>query len=218
MTALLRYAILKSMRENLLIAVLISPAVLLASPLLVTAGLDLVEGRATYPFAIVTISPAASSELLIAIAVAVSSLAAGAGSFWIFRPEAANRSIGFFLLAARPRAIALTATIYGACAGIASYLLALACVVVLTSHLHSHGWMFFSFVVVNSLFASALGTALVGISPEVTMLVPGYAGSMAVSFLLLNTKGPMVILVLTVAGALLLITAASMLVRRRCAV
>jgi hypothetical protein len=218
MMALLRYAFLKSAREKFLVALLISPAVMLLAPLLGVAALALLQGHGTWPLSIdPRWPPFATSRLMASVGVMLSAISAGAGGFWIFRRERANHSLGSFALAIQTRAIALAATIYGSFAGIVSFLLVVACATALTSCVPPNVWITFAMSIASSLFASALGTALVALSSEASMLMPLYAGSVLVSLLLLNAKNHLFFVAMAAAGAVLLTAGASILMRRRCA-
>jgi hypothetical protein len=215
MIALLHYALLKSAREKFLAALLAGPAVMIVAPFLgaLVGALLGAPGTALRP------SDFGRTEwagMMAAAGVMISSLSAGAGGFWIFRREMANRSLGLFVLAARPRAIALAATIYGAAAGMAAFLIIVACTAVLTRHLPPDGMVFLA-AFVCTLAASALGAVLITVSPEKGMLVPLYAGSIAMSVLVTRSKGNTYLLAVLAAGLLLAATAA-MLMRRRCAI
>lgn len=217
MIALLRYAILKSAREKFLFALLLAPSVILLSPLLAISAVSLAKGQAAYPMSFdARISPAAAARMGGEIAMAMASLAAGAGGFWIFRREMANRSVSFFLLAARPQAVAFAATIYGFLAGMTASLIVMSGLAALTLHWPASGRAFL-IAMVSSLATSAMGTLLVTISSEESMLLPVFGGSCVIAVSLMSAKTPAA-LPAAVVAILLFAVSSSLLLRWRCPV
>ena len=121
MIAILRYAFLKNKRDGSLAAFLLGPIIMLSAPLLGVAAF--LKGGPVYPLSLDPQWSAARTAANMAPAAmcAVAFFAALAG-FWGFRSEIANRSIGSFVLAARPATIQTASALFGAAAGFAGYL------------------------------------------------------------------------------------------------
>lgn len=218
MIALLRYSILKSRRENFLFALLFSPAIMILAPLLGTVAYWMTRGVITWPLSADPTLPASNTARVMGIGGSfLSTIAAGVGGFWIFRQEMFNRTLGFFILAVRPRSIAVAATIYGATAGVASYLVIVASGAALTAHLPQQPARQLLLTIACCLAASALGITLLSFSSEISMLMPVYAGSIALAGLVSTSESP-VLAAAVAAGGGLLTTIASFMLRRRCAI
>lgn len=216
MNALLRYALVKSWRDHLLYGLLVSPTVITCAPLLGIAMFDAVRGHGAFPLRGSATSPAAAAALLGICNVVISAIVAAVGAFTIFRSEVANRSVGLFLLARHPRAVSMASTVYGFFAGVSSYVVARSVIALLTRSQPPDTRPELLIAVIAAVAGSALGSALVAISPEMIVLVPAYAGSVIVAAFLLRSPN-LVWIGGVLATAALLVTFTPILLRRRCA-
>ncbi|HUP61046.1 MAG TPA: hypothetical protein VNA69_11565 [Thermoanaerobaculia bacterium] len=215
MNALLRYAVVKSLRDHLLAGLLLAPLVLTVSPMLGVAAIGAVRGDSFYPFHIPAATPAATGSIFATVTAIVSAFVAGVGAFWIFRSEIASRAVNFFFLARHPRAVSGASTVYGFAAGMLAYGAARVSVAALTASPQPAAKELLT-VTATILIGSSLGSLLVAISAEPAILVPVYAGVMISSISLLESADLQRIAV-AVAFALALIQAAPIVLRRRCA-
>lgn len=216
MIALLRYAFLKSSRDEFLKRLIMAPLFLLMEPLIGTASYHIYQGTIHYPLELDrNVPPAATALALIHAALVLSSLAAAIGSFWIFRREVATRDIGLFLLASRSRTMAMAAAAYGALSGLAVFVASLILVGAATAHLVPNMAMHSLFATLSCMTAAVIGVSLVAISSDITMLVPVIAGAVALGVLLWQ---PRMWWSLPITVTIVILTAASAaLLRRRCA-
>lgn len=218
MIALLHYALLKSSRERFLYALIFSPAIMILAPLLGVTGYHAFRRETIFPVTFdLRQSALSTSREMTIVSVVLCSLAAAGGGFWIFRREAANRSLGFLALAVRPQAIAVAATIYGALAGAVSFLVMLLCTVALTTAVPLDVVPLFTAAVLACAVSSALGVTLMAWSSDTTMLFPVYGGALAVVVTILNGRNTL-IWAAAIAATLMLTLAASRLMRRQCAI
>lgn len=217
MKALLRYAIVKSSREHLLFGLLLTPLVMTSVPLLGVNLLFALRGQASFPLHGPQDSPAGTAAFLGVCAVVISAIVAAVGAFLIFRTEVANRTVGLFFLARYPRAVSLASTVYGLLAGVTSYLLARIGIAFLTRSQPPSDRPELLIAVIAAIAGSALGSALVAVSPERIVLVPAYAGAIFVADVLLQSTD-MRLFIIVPAIAVLLAAFAPILLRRRCAV
>lgn len=215
MSALLRYAILKSRRDGTLAALLLAPSVMIGAPTLIGILIQIVRGEATYPIAIRAgqlDGPAVFGPALVVIAATI----AGVAGFWSFRGEAASRSAGFFFLARRPAEVSVAAAVFGTAAAICSYGIGLLTIAAFCAALPPRVGSQFVALLVASCVAAALGAAAVAISSEVTMLVPVYIAAVAVAVVFVRSFDPRSLGVAAVVVALLMILT-PLLWRYRCA-
>lgn len=217
MNALLRYAIVKSSREHLLFGLLLTPAVMIAAPMLGIGVLHALRGEPVYPFRGGNESPESTAAVLGAGAVLLSAIVSAVGAFSIFRSEVANRTAGLFFLARNPRAVSAASTIYGLLASVVSYLAARSVIVLLTGSQPPAERPELLIAVIAAMAGSALGSALVAISPETGVLVPGYVGAIFVAGRLLESPGRAAF-ALVLATAFVVMALTPILLRRRCAV
>lgn len=217
MIALLRYAVLRSSRESLLYALLFGPSAMLTSPILVTATYLFLTGHGIYPMSMTSLTPAANARLVGEIGRFLCSLSAGFAGFAIFRQEMANRSLGFFLLAVRPRAIILAATIYGVIAALAGLLLLVAGVAALTAAWPPYTPALLGTLICSAVVSGALGALIASISPDPTMLVATAVGSLAVTMVLERWPTPPTMVLFLATGGIL-IAVSSTILRRRCTI
>lgn len=215
MSALLRYAILKSWRDGTLPALLLAPSVMIGAPTLIGVLVQIVRGEATYPIAIRAgqlDGPAVFGPALVVVAATI----AGVAAFWSFRGEAASRTAGFFFLARRPADVSIAAAVFGTAAAICSYGIALLTVALFCAALPPGVGSQFAALLVASCVAAALGAAAVAVSSEVTMLVPVYIAAVAVAVIFVRSFEPLPLGLAAVVVAVLMILT-PFLWRYRCA-
>ena len=217
MSALLRYAFMRGMRENFLLPLLFFPAASSATPLLAIGVYNLIKGQGTWPLSLArNLSAANSVQILTQSALIAAATMAGTGAFWVFRSEMTGRSIGLFALARRAGVVAATSTLFGTVAGVVAYGLNVAVLALLTGATAGRGGALTASVLLLSIFGSALGTLLVAVSQDLSMLIPVYAITTLAGVRLVDH--PSVALSLTViAAAAVVILAAPFFWRRRCA-
>ena len=217
MNALLRYAIMKGVREHYLTVLLFTPSLMFVTPLLATAVFEVIRGRGRWPLGLYkTISPEAATNILAVPALLLSVVIAGTGAFWVFRMEIAARTIGFFYLARRSGVVAAAATIFGATVGMLSYVISTALIGFLTASIPSKIGQYVVAAAIASLFAAALGTLLVGVSADLSMLIPIYPATIAVTVMLVENPS-LALSLSTIGAAALVAVAGAFLWRRRCA-
>jgi hypothetical protein len=215
MSALLRYALMKSTREHLLAGLLLAPLVLAIAPMLGLAAINLFRGWPVYPFHLPDATPEKTFEIFGVVVLIVSALAAGVGAFWIFRSEIASRAVHFFFLAQHPRAVPAASATYGFIAGVIAYSIACTAITLLTGAASLNAARDLAIAVASIWIASALGSLFVAISSEAAILVVLYAGVLAASTALLQHANVLrVVIAVLVAAALL--PAAAIVLRRRC--
>lgn len=218
MRALLRYAILKTSREQLLPALLFSPAVVFVGPLLGVAGYNLVKGNPVYPMGLDTrLGVRGSAEMMLEVVLLLTSLIGGVAAFRMFRSEVSARTLGLFYLATPPRMVSLAMTVYGAVVGTGAYLIAVTIVSMATGTMPQHfGWTLI-IAAITSAFSSTLGSLTLAISDDFTMLVPVCAGGLAMSVALSKSHSAAT-LGAAIAGIAVLMTVSQIVWGRRCVV
>lgn len=221
MIALLRYAFLKSARENFLAAIFAGPVIMLVAPVLGIAVMLTVSGRGAYPLRLPGLSATSTSAGMTWAALMLATISAATGGFWIFRREVVTRDIGVFVLAKPPRMIALAATTYGASVAISAYLISVAFTGIMTGGLPPVIGTQVGLAILSCVATSALGAALVTLSTDTTMMIPLYAMTIWLTVLLVESdillESRMVFLLTTLVTTALLVEASAFLLRRRCA-
>jgi len=214
MIALLRYLYLKSARDSSLFAFLFVPALM---PVAALSGVTLKHGL-QYPFYMDALyTPVQNATLAATIAMGTSVLFASIASFWTLRAEITTRSIGSFLLAARPLTIALALILFAAAIGLAGWVGAVALTGALTTAVMPHLALITLKVVVALIAASAAGALVVTISPQPGMIIGSYVGcAVLIPLLAKSTKGSVQLLVAVVVAIVCTLLAAFLL-ERRCA-
>ena len=210
MKALLRYAIVKGIREKHLIAVVFGPAILIGTVGIGFIVRSLVTGHA---FGDTTIVEKLGSAL-IEVGALSAVIAGGGGTFRVFRKELADRSVASLVLASRPSMIVLAAMIYGVTSGVIALVLALltAGAVTFSSAFPLPMFLYGCFAII---VATAAAIAACSISPDPAVLVPSLIIMLPLSVSIEMQKMPALI-----AGAVILFVLppiASFLVERRCA-
>ena len=214
MIALLRYAFVKSWREHLLSGLILAPFVLLFVPVIGIAVEDMISKTGNYPRP-PRLSAAAFSSGLTWGSMVLATISAATGGFWIFRREIATREIGVFILATRAWTIALAATAFGALVSISVFLVSIGAVRIITGQFPPHIVRTGLFAIFACIALSALGAALVSLSPDVNMMVPLYAITLGVAIYAVESK--QVFLASLLAAAAFLVGTSAVLMRRRCA-
>ena len=215
MSALLRYAVVKSLREHLLAGLLLAPLVLACAPLLGVALFGMLRGQPVYPMHVPDESAEGTAAMFGVVIVIVSALVAAIGAFWIFRREIASRAVGFFFLARPPRVVSVVSAMYGFAAGAAAFLLARTALIVLTATPPENLAGEIGLAAISIAFGSALGSLLVAISTETAILVIAYVLVIAAVELLRPGNLLRTVAALLLAAAML--QTATIVLRRRCA-
>jgi len=218
MRALLRYAILKTSREQLLPALLFSPAVVFVAPMLGVAGYNLIRGNPVYPMGLDTrLGVRGSAEMMFEVVLLLTSVIGGIAAFRMFRSEVSARTLGFFYLATPPRMVSLAMTVYGSAVGTAAFIIAVAIVSIATGVMPQNFGRALTITVLSSACSSALGSLMLAISDDFTMLVPVCAGGLAVSVALSKWHSAAIFGAAIVAVAVVMVIA-ELVWRRRCVV
>lgn len=215
MSALLRYAVVKSLREHLLAGLVLAPLVLTCAPLFGVALFGMLRGQPVYPMHIPDESPGETAATFGVVIVIVSALSAAIGAFWIFRREIASRAVGFFFLARPPRIVSMASAMYGFAAGAVAFLLAQTAMVVLTATPPENLAREVGLAMISIAFGSALGALLVAISTETAILVVAYVLVIAAVELLRPGNLLRTVAALLLAAAML--QTATIVLRWRCA-
>ena len=190
MRALLRYAILKTSREQVLAGLLFAPAVIFAAPLLGIAGHNAIRGETVFPMALdARLGARGSSAMITEVLLIVCAFIAGIASFRMFRSEVTSKAMGSFFLATPPRTVAVGIAVYGAMVSVGAYLIAAAVLSTLTASPPADFGRNLAIAAVAAAFSSALASLTLAISGDFTMLVPVAAGGIAVGVALRNFAG-----------------------------
>ena len=214
MTALLRYAYLKSLRDHSLIAFIGTPALVPVAALL---GVTLAKGQFRYPMYLEAgFSPFQNAVLAAQISTGMSVLFTVLAAFWTLRTEIATRSIGSFLFAVTPLKMALTLVLFAAAIGVAAFLGSIVTIGLLTAALPPALPMMALIVLAGCLAASALGTLMVTISPQPAMIIGSYLGCMVLIPWIAKSKSWLHLMV-ALAVAIVCTALSSFLLERRCA-
>lgn len=206
MKALLRYAIVKGLREKDLFAVLFGPMMLAGS----VAGGFMVHAFVTGD----RLNMDNLTTNAFEIGTLTSVLAGGFAAFRAFRKELADRSVASLVLASRPSVIVLTAIAYGVASGIIALTLAFLTISAVTFAFSFPATLFLlgCFAI---LVASAAAITGCSISPDPGILVPELIVVFPLSVAIGMQKTPAL-----AAGAVMVLALpliASALVERRCA-
>lgn len=214
MIALLRYAFLKSSRENLLSGLITGPLVALFVPVFGMAA-GRVVAQMTGGMMPPRVSGASISSGLTGAAMVLAAISAATGGFWILRREVATREIGLFALATRFGTISLAATTYGALIASSVYLVSIGLVRIITGQFPPDIVAISIFTILTCIALSALGSALVALSPDANMMVPLYA--LTLGTLIFTDQAMKLYSAPLVVAAVLLLGTSAVLMRRRCA-
>jgi hypothetical protein len=137
-------------------------------------------------------------------------------AFWTFRSEIATRSVGSFLLAARPLALSLALILFAAAIGLAGWIGGMAMIGVLTTAMPPHLALLALKVAAGTVAASALGTLVVTISPNPGMVLGAYLVCI-ISIVWIEKSTSLSQLIGAVAVAIVCAGLASFFLERRCA-
>jgi hypothetical protein len=212
--ALLRYAFLKGLRDSSLFAFILIPMMFPVAALL---GVTLGKGRLLYPlYMSPQFSPQQNATLAGQITTAVCLLFTVITAFWTFRSEIATRSVGSFLLAARPLTLSLALILFAAAIGLAGWIGGMAMIGVLTTAMPPHLALLALKVAAGTVAASALGTLVVTISPNPGMVLGAYLACI-ISIVWVEKSTSLSQLIGAVAVAIVCAGLASFFLERRCA-
>lgn len=213
MIALLRYLVLKTVRDGSLVIFLATPAVMLSSALI---GATLIQG-VRYPLYFDTqMSALENARLGASISIVSAIFFATLAAFWTLRPETASRSIGSFVFAARPLTIVFTLTLFATVVGMLSWLPALVVVRAFVSVLPLHLMSLFVKLVVGCMVLSSTGACVLMISTEPATIVGPYI-LCVLMMALLNDTSTVVQLAAAAILVVISIPLATILLERRCA-
>jgi len=216
MMAILRYAFLKNMRDGSLTAIVLGPMILLVASLLGVAAFE--KGTSMYPLTIDPHSSAARSAAIMApIVVFASAFFAAMAGFWSFRSEIASRSMGSFILAARPITIQSASTLFAAAAGFAGFLATGACLFTLMNALPPDPWRLMLDAAIFCTCGAAIGAFTVTLSSEPWAMIPACILGLAFIPSLGKSRGTLPELI-GVAFPILCVVVATYFLRRRCAI
>ena len=207
--ALLRYLLLKSLRDSSLVAFVITPALVPAAALI---GVT-VDRHFTYPFYMNPHYRAVDNAVLAStISMAMAVAFAGIAAFWVLRSEIASRSVNAFVFGLPPSRIALTLVLFGAGIGLAGWLGGLAVSCVLTGAVPPNLLLLALKSVVAFVAGSAVGAFAVAVSPQPAMIVSTYAAAA-----LFITGGGGQQMALAIVISIVFAALAAVLLERRCA-
>lgn len=214
MIALLRYAYLKGLRDSSLFAFILIPMMF---PVAALVGVTLGKGRLLYPLYMnAQFSPQQNATLAGQITTGICVLFTVITAFWTFRSEIATRSVGSFLLAARPLKLSLALILFAAAIGLAGWIGGMAMIGVLTTAMPPHLALLALKVAAGTLAASALGTLVVTISPNPGMILGAYLVCI-ISIVWVEKSTSLSQLIGAVAIAIVCAALAAFLLERRCA-
>jgi hypothetical protein len=212
--ALLRYAYLKGLRDSSLFAFILIPMMF---PVAALVGVTLGKGRLLYLLYMnAQFSPQQNATLAGQITTGICVLFTVITAFWTFRSEIATRSVGSFLLAARPLKLSLALILFAAAIGLAGWIGGMAMIGVLTTAMPPHLALLALKVAAGTLAASALGTLVVTISPNPGMILGAYLVCI-ISIVWVEKSTSLSQLIGAVAIAIVCAALAAFLLERRCA-
>ena len=215
MMAILRYAVLKSVRDRSLPIFAGTPS---AMALAILLGTTAAGHHLVYPLYIYhDWPPAQNAAVASAITAAVAVFLTSMTAFWTFRPEVATRAIGAFLMGTRAAAVARALVIFAAVIGIASWLASVGVIVLLTSVFPSNFAAVLLAVVIFSILAAAIGALIVTINTQPSMMIWAYLGSMVFVAWLSNGRHVTGTMVSAVVLSIVCTIGCAFLLERRCA-
>ena len=215
MSAFVRYALLKSRRDDFLLPIVLGPVVLLGAPMIGLMVRTLILRHHAFPVEIPG-STGAHSLMLPYFAAVLASGAAGAASFWLFRDEIAHQSLAAFLMAVHPGRIVGAAILYGTVCAAASFAATYAVLTVM----FERGLPFLIpllCTVAGSVVAGAIGIAIVTRYSDPGLTLPVVIVSILAAGILVSTRDSTATLAVMTAIAALSAVSASLLMERRCA-
>lgn len=215
MIAILRYALLKNMRDGSLAAFFLGPIVMLSAPLVGVAAFT--KDLRVYPLSISPQWTAARSaaEMTIPMLFLAAFFATLAG-FWGFRGEIVSRSMGSLVLALRPIQIQAATMLFGAVAGFAGFLGAGLSLFALMDALPPHPLRLLLNAAVLCLFGSAAGSLIVSFSSEPWAILPLYIGMIVVVPWLIKAPSVMALLIGLIM-TVVCVALSALVLERRCA-
>lgn len=215
MSAFVRYALLKSRRDDFLLPIVLGPVVLLGAPMIGLMIRTLVLHRRAFPVEIPG-STGAHTLMLPYFAAVFAAAAAAAASFWLFRDEIAHQSLTAFLLATHPGKIVGAAVLYGTACAAASFVATYAALTVMCDR--SLPFLLpLIWTVAASVVAGSIGIAIAAryADPGVTLPVVIIGGVVAGILVAGRHSATTLVMMLIVAATAAI--SASLLMERRCA-
>lgn len=172
MRALLRYVLLKSIRERFIAPLLLFPVLTLGAPMVGLSIRAALFGRTDYPIFLARTSPIENLVFLLTVVFFVVAIAAGVAAFWIFRKEIGDRSIASLVMATHPASIPLAAVFYGTVIGSTAFVIALPLVFLMLGTLPIGLGLTMFVAIVSSLLAASAASLLASLSADPGMLLP----------------------------------------------
>ena len=215
MMALLRYIVLKSLRERLLMPLLLMPAILHLAAMLALMTRASWKSEQVYPFTLMGYSQQSVVAVLTLVATISGAVCAAVAAFLAFQTEVKNRSIGLFLLAVRPIRIDASAAVFGTMIGLGSMLPAMALSMAATAAVPEDLFLRAPFTFVFAFLAACGAVLLLSFSPDFGSLIglPVLIVPIAIAF----RFGSTMILATSIAIGVLAVLIASHGLQRRCA-
>jgi len=213
--AILRYAFLKSLRDQSLPVFLAAPTFVNTTVLLGTA----LAHRLANPISLnwgwwsATQNVELAGTLATVFAVVFASMAA----FWTFRPEVSSRAIASFMMGTRPISIAAALILFATIIGIGAWLADIGVIAVLTGTVPRHFAQLALFELILSFTAASIGALAVMISAQPAMIIWAFAGSVVFMPWLASDKKTLTAMAVAIVVSILCTAMSAFLLERRCA-
>jgi hypothetical protein len=215
MTAVLRYTLLKTMRDGTLWVFLLVPAFVPGASL-IGSSYHRATGF-TYPFVMENSWNATRNATLAAgIATVMCALLSAVPSFWALRSEVASKSIGSIALAVRPVIIVLSVVLFSTVVAFLAWSIAIAVIAALTTALPTQLGVIGLKVLLAALTMGSFGVLAVMISADPPMIIGIYIAALfSVNWFEKAKITP--ILLVPLAAATICSVLATFLLERQCA-
>jgi hypothetical protein len=216
MTALLRYAFLKSGREMVLAQIILTPIAAIATFSVAIMAFALVNQHSVYPVQVPGTSAAGTLVGFIGMARLSAALAAGTAAFWLFRKEIGDHSIASFVVASSSRPVVAASIVFGTLCGLVAFVLGAMTCVLFAASVPDHLGLTLTRALITIVLTSGVAILCASISSDFGMWIP--VG--IVAFILTVDSGWMLSLkafaILTILFVTILFMT-SRLLERRCA-
>ena len=210
---MLRYFILKSIRDGSLVTCLVAA---LALPLAALIGSTMWQGLRFPLYFEPNQSASGNAATGATVSLVMAMFFATLFSFWTFRTEIATKSAGTFVFGTRPLAIIIALTLFGGAIGILTWVPVVALLSALTASLPPDLASLLLQLFVGSFVLSGIGALVLVISPQPFAMIAAYMASLVAMVALHGSKA---IAQVAVAAILLACCTAlsAFLLERRCA-
>ena len=215
MSAFVRYALLKSRRDDFLLPIVLGPVVLLVAPMIGLMVRTLILHHRAFPVEIPG-STGTHSLMLPYFAAVLASGGAGAASFWLFRDDIAHQSLAPFLLATHPGRIVGVAVLYGTVCAVASFVATYAALTLMFDR-RLPFLIPLICTVAGSVVAGSIGIAIVTRYPDPGLTLPVVIISIVAATILVAGRHSATTLVVMIVVSAASAISASLLMERRCA-